>query len=126
MVELVMAKKILIVDDSILIRNLAQKAAHTAGYETILANDGQEGLAALEEGGVDLIFSDINMPIMDGLEMVEKIREQKQYKFIPIVMLTTESKPELKERAQKLGVKAWLLKPFNQDKFLLVLSKLLG
>ena len=121
-----MAKKILIVDDASLIRNVAHKAAIEAGYETVLANDGQEGLEALSKGGVDLIFSDINMPIMNGLEMVEKIREQDEYKYIPIIMLTTESKAELKEKAQALGVKAWLLKPFNKDKFLLVLSKLLG
>jgi len=121
-----MTKKILIVDDAALIRNLAQATAHEAGYEAVLAEDGQEGLDALDKGGFDLIFTDINMPVMNGLEMVKKIREQEQYKFIPIVMLTTESKPELKEQAQTYGVKAWLLKPFNRDKFLLVLSKLLG
>ncbi len=121
-----MAKKILIVDDASLIRNVAHKAAIEAGYETVLANDGQEGLDALVDNDVDMIFSDINMPVMNGLEMVEEIRKQDKYKFIPIVMLTTESKPQLKEIAQKLGVKAWLLKPFNKDKFLLVLSKLLG
>ncbi len=121
-----MAKKILIVDDASLIRNIAYKAAIEAGYETVMANDGQQGLEELEKGGIDLIFSDINMPVMNGLDMVEKIRQNPKYKFIPIVMLTTESKPELKERAQGMGVKAWLLKPFNKDKFLLVLSKLLG
>jgi len=121
-----MSKKILIVDDASLIRNVAYKAALEAGYEAEMANDGEAGLEALKKGGIDLIFSDINMPIMNGLDMVEKIREQDEYKFIPIVMLTTESKPELKKRAQDLGVKAWLLKPFNKEKFLLVLSKLLG
>ena len=121
-----MAKKILIVDDASLIRNITQKAVIEAGYEAVLANNGQEGLAATKEHDFDLIFSDINMPIMNGLEMVEKIREDEKYKFTPIVMLTTESKPELKAIAQKHGVKAWLLKPFNKDKFLLVLSKLLG
>lgn len=121
-----MAKKILIVDDASLIRNVTQKAAQEAGYDTVLAKDGQEGLTLLEQGGIDLIFSDVNMPIMGGLEMVEAIRSNDKFKFIPIVMLTTESKPELKKKAQDLGVKAWLLKPFNKEKFLLVLSKLLG
>jgi len=121
-----MAKKILIVDDASLIRNVAHKAAIEAGYETVLAENGEAGLKALEENEIDLIFSDVNMPIMSGLEMVEKIRAEDKYKYIPIVMLTTESKPELKEAAQKLGVKAWFLKPFNKDKFLLVLKKLLG
>jgi two-component system chemotaxis response regulator CheY len=121
-----MAKKILVVDDSGLIRSLVEKAAHEAGYETVLANDGQMGLDELAKNEIDLIFSDVNMPTMNGLEMVEHVRELPQYKFIPIVMLTTESKPALKARAKELGVKAWLLKPFNKDKFLLVLSKLLG
>ena len=121
-----MAKKILIVDDASLIRNVTQKAAQEAGYETVVAKDGQEGLEILLKGGVDLIFSDVNMPVMGGLEMVEKIRQEERLKFIPIVMLTTESKAALKQQAQELGVKAWLLKPFNKEKFLLVLSKLLG
>ena len=105
---------------------MAHNAAIEAGYETVLANDGQAGLDALALGGIDLIFSDVNMPIMNGLEMVEKIRKQQEFRFIPIVMLTTESKPELKEKAKELGVKAWFLKPFNKEKFLLVLDKLLG
>ena len=121
-----MKKKILIVDDASLIRSITHKAAVEAGYDTVLVNDGQAGLDALKNDKIDMIFSDINMPIMNGLDMVEKIREIQEYRFIPIVMLTTESKPELKKRAQKLGVKAWLLKPFNKEKFLLVLNKLLG
>lgn len=122
-----MAKKILIVDDSSLIRAVAEEAAKEAGYNPVLADDGKAGLKMLaEEEGIELIFSDINMPTMNGLEMVENIRKQEAHKFTPIVMLTTESKPELKERAKALGVKAWLLKPFNKPKFLSVLEKLLG
>ncbi len=101
--------KILIVDDASLIRLVADKAAKGAGHETVLAENGEEGLAALENHQVDLIFSDINMPVMGGL-----------------VMLTTESNPTLKEQGKALGVKAWLLKPFNKDKFLLAVTKLLG
>ena len=121
-----MSKKILIVDDASLIRNITQRAVLEAGYEAVLASNGQEGLDALEQGDIELIFSDINMPIMGGFEMIETIRQHDRYKFIPIVMLTTESKDELKQRAQKSNVKAWLLKPFNKDKFLLVLKKILG
>jgi len=123
--EIVMAK-ILIVDDASLIRLVADKAAKGAGHETVLAENGEEGLAALGDNQIDLIFSDINMPVMGGLEMVEIIKGNPQYKFIPIVMLTTESNPALKEQGKALGVKAWLLKPFNKDKFLLALTKLLG
>lgn len=121
-----MSKKILIVDDASLIRNIAQKAALEAGYEVALANNGKEGLEIVEQGGVDFIFSDINMPVMSGMEMIEKIKEQEAFRFIPIVMITTETNKELQERAKLFGVKAWLVKPFNKEKFLLVLDKLLG
>lgn len=121
-----MSKKILIVDDASLIRNVTQKALNEAGFEAVLASNGQEGLKALEEHKIDLIFSDINMPIMSGMEMIRKVRDNDKYRYIPIVMLTTETKPELQNEAKELGVKAWLVKPFNKEKFLLVLSKILG
>ncbi len=121
-----MSKKILVVDDAKLIRNVTQKAILEAGHEVVLANNGQEGLEALENNDIDFIFSDINMPIMTGMEMVAKLREMQKYRFVPVVMLTTESKPELQAEAKKMGVKAWLVKPFNKEKFLLVLDKLLG
>ncbi len=121
-----MSKTVLIVDDASLIRSVANKAAKAAGYNTVLAANGQEGFEMLEANAIDMVFSDINMPVMGGLEMVEKIRSFDKYKFLPIVMLTTESNQVLKEKGKALGVKAWLLKPFNKDKFLLVLKKLLG
>ena len=74
----------------------------------------------------DLIFSDVNMPVMGGLEMVEKIKQQDAYKYIPIIMLTTESNPELKAQGQALGVKAWMLKPFNKKKFFMAVKKLIA
>ena len=121
-----MSKTVLIVDDASLIRSVANKAAKAAGYNTVLAANGQEGFEMLEANAIDMVFSDINMPVMGGLEMVEKIRSLEKYKFLPIVMLTTESNQILKDKGKALGVKAWLLKPFNKDKFLLVLKKLLG
>jgi len=121
-----MSKTVLIVDDASLIRSVANSAAKAAGYNTLLAANGQEGFDMLEANAVDMVFSDVNMPVMGGLEMVEKIRTFEKYKFLPIVMLTTESNPVLKEKGKALGVKAWLLKPFNKEKFLLVLKKLLG
>ncbi len=121
-----MAKKILIVDDASLIRHVTQKAVLEAGHEVVLANNGQEGLEALQSNDIDFIFSDINMPVMSGMQMIAELRKLEKYKFIPIVMLTTETKPELQKEAKELGVKAWLVKPFNKDKFMLVLDKLLG
>ena len=121
-----MAKKILIVDDARLIRNVTQKAVIEAGFEAVLANNGQEGLEALRNNDIDFIFSDINMPIMSGMEMIADLRKMEKYKFVPVVMLTTETKAELQAQAKDMGVKAWLVKPFNKEKFLLVLDKLLG
>jgi len=118
-------KKILIVDDSSLIRSVAADAAQEAGHEPIVAENGQKGLDILEREKIDLIFSDVNMPVMGGLEMVEKIKQNDIYKYIPIIMLTTESNPDLKAKGKALGVKAWMLKPFNKNKFFMAVKKLL-
>lgn len=119
--------KILIVDDASLIRSVAQKASEEAGHEVVTATNGQEGLELAQSiDGIDLIFSDVNMPIMGGLDMVENIKQMDKYKFTPIVMLTTESNPDLKSKGKALGVKAWMLKPFNKAKFLMAIQKLLG
>jgi len=117
---------ILIVDDSSLIRNVASEAATEAGHTPFTATNGQEGLDRANMGDIDLIFSDVNMPVMGGLEMVSKIKENEAFKFLAIVMLTTESSPELKEKGKALGAKAWLVKPFNKEKFIKVVQKLLG
>jgi len=117
---------ILIVDDASLIRSVAKKAAMEAGHDVVVAEDGQKGLEALNFTKFDLIFSDVNMPVMGGLEMVANIKKMEDYKFTPIVMLTTESNPDLKAQGKELGVKAWLLKPFNKEKFLTAVEKLLG
>ena len=118
--------KILIVDDSSLIRSVASDAAKEAGHEPIVASNGEEGIKVLSEHKIDLIFSDVNMPVMGGLDMVEQIKQNAEYKYIPIVMLTTESNPVLKQRGQKLGVKAWMLKPFNKNKFFMAVKKLIS
>jgi len=117
---------ILIVDDSSLIRNVAAEATKEAGHNPIVATNGKEGIEMLETNSIDIIFSDVNMPIMGGLDMVEKIKSNQSYKYIPIVMLTTESNETLKQRGKELGVKAWMLKPFNKEKFFTTIKKLLS
>jgi len=118
--------RILIVDDSGLIRSVASDAVKEAGHEVAVAENGQEGLDKIKSEKFDLVFSDVNMPIMDGLEMVEKIKADENYKYLPIIMLTTESNPDLKAKGQALGVKAWMLKPFNKNKFFMVVKKILA
>ena len=119
-------KNILVVDDSSLIRSVAAKAVHSVGHNPILAKNGEEGIQACNDNKIDIIFSDVNMPIMNGMEMVAKIRENEDFRYIPIVMLTTESGNEIKSEGKALGVKAWMVKPFNETKFGIAVKKLLG
>jgi len=124
--EVVYMGNVLIVDDSSLIRSVASSAAKEAGHNVIVAGNGQEGLDAMKNNEINIVFSDVNMPVMGGLEMVKNIKNDPAYKFIPVIMLTTESNPELKAKGKALGVKAWMLKPFNKDKFFMALKKLLA
>jgi len=117
---------VLIVDDSSLIRSVASSATVEAGHTPIVATNGQEGLDALDANDINIIFSDVNMPVMGGLEMIKNVKANSAYKFIPVIMLTTESNPDLKAQGKALGVKAWMLKPFNKDKFFTALKKLLA
>jgi two-component system chemotaxis response regulator CheY len=117
---------VLIVDDSSLIRSVASKATEDMGHNPILAVNGEDGLKKLEENEINLIFSDVNMPIMNGMDMVKAIKENDAYKFIPIVMLTTEDGDQIKAEGKALGVKAWMVKPFNENKFATAVKKLLG
>jgi two-component system chemotaxis response regulator CheY len=117
---------ILIVDDSSLIRSVASKAVKAVGHNPIIATNGEEGIQACQENKIDLIFSDVNMPVMNGMEMVAKIKENEEFKFIPVVMLTTESGDDIKQEGKNLGVKAWMVKPFNENKFGIAVKKLLG
>ena len=118
-------KNILIVDDSSMIRFVVSKAAKKAGYGVIEASNGKEGLEKLINNDISLILSDINMPVMDGIEMVSEIKKTEN-KYIPIVMLTTEDTLELKQKGRELGVKAWMVKPFNEKTFLKAMMKLIG
>lgn len=121
-----MAKTILIVDDSITLRQVIAIALKSAGYDVIEGEDGVDGLSKLTGQKINLIISDVNMPNMDGLTMVTKIKENPAYKFTPIIMLTTESGGDMKERGRAAGVKAWMVKPFNPTQMLDAVSKLIS
>ena len=121
-----MAKTILIVDDSASLRQVVAIALKGAGYDVLEAGDGKEGLAKLDGTKINLIVSDVNMPNMDGLEMVLEIKKMAAYKFTPIIMLTTEAGADMKERGKAAGVKAWVVKPFKPDQMLDAVSKLVA
>jgi two-component system chemotaxis response regulator CheY len=120
------AKTILIVDDSTSLRGLLKLALVNAGYAVIEAGDGKQGLAQLESATkVHLIVSDVNMPNMDGITMLTQVKQHARHKFIPVIMLTTESQDAKREQGRAAGARAWITKPFNPSQLLDAVSKLI-
>lgn len=119
-----MSKTILIVDDSPSVRQVVEFTLTDAGYTVITADDGATAMELLNGQKIHLIVSDVNMPIMDGLTFAENVKKQEAYAYTPILMLTTESGGDLKERGKAIGVKAWLVKPFKPNILLSAVSKL--
>lgn len=106
--------KILVVDDSSTVRDEVAGFLKTNGLDVAVAVDGKDGLAKMKaDPGIRLVVSDVNMPNMDGLTMVEKIRGELGNSTVNIVMLTTESSPSMKERGKAAGIKGWIVKPFK-------------
>jgi two-component system chemotaxis response regulator CheY len=120
-----MAKTIMIVDDSPSLRQVVHIALKGAGYDVIEACDGKNAISQLDGKKINLIISDVNMPVMDGIEMVKEIKQMAQYKFTPIIMLTTESEDNKKQAGKAAGVKAWVVKPFKPDQMLNAVAKLI-
>jgi two-component system, chemotaxis family, chemotaxis protein CheY len=120
-----MAKKILLVDDSASVRTVAGIALRGAGYEVLEAANGQEGLACLDSGEkIHLIISDVNMPVLDGIGFLKGVKQHPQYKFTPVIMLTTEAGEDKKAEGRAAGAKAWIIKPFQPQVMLDAVSKL--
>lgn len=117
--------KILAVDDSISIRQMVSHTLMDAGYEVETANDGREALSKAQGTRFDVVISDVNMPNMGGFELVKAIRGNPHYKFIPILMLTTETSMEKKQQGKLVGATGWLVKPFNPDTLLKTLKRVL-
>jgi two-component system, chemotaxis family, chemotaxis protein CheY len=123
-----MAKTILMVDDSSSLRSVVRIALSGAGYEVIEACDGKDALNKLAGLGgkkVHLVISDVNMPNMNGIEFVTQLKQNPNYKFTPVIMLTTEGQDAMKEKGRAAGAKAWVMKPFNPPQMLAAVSKLI-
>lgn len=118
-------KTIMTVDDSATVRQMTGLVLRGAGYAVIEAVDGVDGLSKLAGQEMDLILTDLNMPNMDGLEFTRQIRKLPKYKFVPVVLLTTESQPEKKQEGKAAGATAWIVKPFNPDQLLAVVKKVI-
>lgn len=120
-----MSKTIMIVDDSSSVRTVVKATLMGAGYSVIEGVDGRDGISKLTGQKVHLIISDVNMPNMNGIEMVKEIKQMPNYKFTPICMLTTESEQSKMDEGKAAGAKAWIVKPFQPPKLLDAVSKLI-
>ena len=119
-------KTVLTVDDSPSIRQMLTFVLESNGYRVLQASDGVEGLEVAKNNSVDMILTDQNMPKMDGLTLIQKLRALPNYKKTPIVMLTTESSMAMKEQGREAGASGWMVKPFDPDRLLEMLKKVLG
>ncbi len=117
--------KILAVDDSASMRQMVAFTLKGAGHDVVEASDGDEALAAAQKSTFDLVLSDVNMPRMDGITLVTKLRQLSNYKFTPILMLTTESSTDKKGAGKAAGATGWIVKPFNPEQLLATIKKVL-
>jgi two-component system chemotaxis response regulator CheY len=120
-----MAKKILIVDDSSSVRTVARMALREKGYDVVEAGNGQEALKVLQTDRCHLVISDVNMPVMDGITLLKEIKANPNYKFTPVIMLTTEAGEDKKQEGRAAGAKAWITKPFQPQLLVDAVAKLI-
>ena len=120
-----MGKTILTVDDSVSMRQMVSFTLKGAGYDVVEAVDGKDALEKLKGAKVDMIITDLNMPKMDGITLIKEVRTMASYKFIPIIMLTTESQDEKKKEGKSAGATGWVVKPFKPDQLVAVVKKVL-
>lgn len=121
-----MAKTILIVDDSQSMRQLVKMTLTGAGHQILEACDGRDALTKLTGQKINLIISDVNMPNLDGIGLVKAVKARNEYRFTPIIMLTTESEQSKKAEGQAAGARAWIVKPFQPQNLLAAVEKLMG
>ena len=119
-----MAKTVLVVDDSASIRQVVAITLKGAGFDVIEAVDGRDALSKLSGQRVHLIISDVNMPNIDGISFLKEVKARAEYKFTPVIMLTTESAEDKKMAGQAAGAKAWMVKPFQPAQMLAAVNKL--
>jgi len=121
-----MSKRILTVDDSASVRQMVAFTLKNEGYEVMEAVDGVDALEKPENKTVDMVLTDLNMPNMDGIELIKNLRANPSFRFIPIIFLTTESQAEKKQAGKKAGATGWIVKPFKPEQLVGVVRKVLG
>lgn len=115
-------KRVMTVDDSATVRQVLKMALEDCDYEVVEANNGREALKKIETEKLDLLITDLNMPTMDGIELIKMVRKSPGYRFLPIIMLTTESQPEKKKEGKAAGASGWITKPFKPQQLLSVVK----
>lgn len=121
-----MSKTILTIDDSASIRQMVSMTLMSAGLDVIEAANGAEGYDKAISNTVHAILTDLNMPVLNGIEFIRKYRQHPSSKGVPIILLTTESDEELKRQAKEAGATGWIVKPFKQDQLLAIIKKVTG
>jgi len=119
-------KRILAVDDSPSVRQMVKLTLSGAGYDIVEAGDGAEGLSKARATTLDMVVTDLNMPVMNGIGLIVELRKLPAYRGVPILFLTTESDPEMKRQAKAAGATGWITKPFQQDQLVAIVRKVLG
>jgi two-component system chemotaxis response regulator CheY len=121
-----MSKLILTADDSSSVRQMVAFTLKGAGYFVLEATDGKDALAKAKGSTVHMVVTDLNMPNMNGIDLIKALRAEPKYKFIPIIMLTTESQDIRKQEGKSAGATGWIVKPFKPEQLLAVVKKVLG
>ncbi|MBF0565407.1 MAG: response regulator [Nitrospirae bacterium] len=120
-----MAKTIMIIDDSATIREVVKTTLKKSGYDVIEAQDGKDAINKLKGQKFHLMICDVNMSNMDGITFVKAVKQMPNYKFTPIIMLTTESQETKKQEGKEAGAKAWVVKPFKPETMIAAIEKLI-
>jgi len=115
-----MGKRVMTVDDSATVRKVLQMTLTGAGYDVIEAENGADALEKLSTEAVDMLVTDLNMPQMNGIDLIQQIRQKPGNRFMPIIMLTTESQPDKKSAGKAAGASGWITKPFRPEQLLAV------
>ena len=118
--------KILAVDDSPSMRQMVSFTLQSAGHNVVEAEDGQQALEKALAEQFDLVITDVNMPVMDGIAFIKNLRSESGYKFTPMLMLTTESSSDKKSEGKAAGATGWIVKPFNPEQLLNTINRVLG
>lgn len=121
-----MTKSIMTVDDSSSVRQMVNFTLKQAGFDVVEAVDGQDAINLLKDSTVSMVITDLNMPNVDGIKLIKWLRTDGGHKFIPIIMLTTESQESKKAEGKEVGATGWIVKPFQPDQLLAVVKKVLG